>query len=284
VVRFGWFFDPFFAFTMLQVIWAIGWSMIVLAALVHLRASWVGALGASMIASHNLLDRLHAAGSRPSWLLAILHQPARFEPVKGHVLFVAYPLVPLIGVMAVGYALGVWMERPIDERRRLLLRLGVATCLAFVLLRLLNRYGDPHPWQSQRTAVLTLASFLNCEKYPPSLLYLLMTLGPSLVALALLESREAAQRRGFLTAFGTAPLFYYVLHIYALHLVAVAIGLALFGTQVFTAQFYLRGGLRMSLPLIYLLWMAVVAALYPPTRWFAELKARRRDLWMLGYL
>jgi len=285
VVRFGWFFDPFFSFSLFQVIWAIGCSMIVLAALVHLRPALIAGIGGSMIAFHNLLDTATAASVHvPSWLFAVLHKPARFEIAKGHVLFIAYPLVPWIGVMALGYAFGVWMQRPSEERRRLVLRLGIALSLAFVLIRGINRYGDPHPWQRQRDLGFTIASFLNCEKYPPSLLYLLMTLGPALVALALMDSDEKEPSRSPLSVFGKAPLFYYVAHIYLLHLLAVAVGFALHGKEALTFAFYMRGGLRMSLTRVYLIWIFVVVVLYAPSRWFAQLKARRRDLWVLGYL
>ena len=191
VVRLGWLFDLTYAFSILQVIWAIGWSMVVLAALVYLPVAAIGALGVAMMLTHDLLD---GVGATWGLLWDVLHQPAMLEWMPQHQVRIAYPLIPWVGVMAAGYAFGAMLTRPPDEKRRLLLRLGLSLITAFVVIRAVNHYGDPHPWSPQRSPLYTLLSFLNCEKYPPSLDYLLMTLGPALVVLFPGESYVEYQR------------------------------------------------------------------------------------------
>lgn len=272
VIRVGWFFDITWHFTALQVIWVIGCSMLGLAALVHLPPRVVGVLGVATIALHNLLDR---ATLGPKWLGSLLHAPGLLEPVRGFRIFVVYPLIPWIGVIAAGFALGEVFTR--DDRRRVLVRLGVAAIVAFVVIRGLNRYGDPHPWTTQHHPVL---SFLNCQKYPPSLDYLLMTLGPALLALAAFEHVEAP----FLELIGRVPLFYYIAHIYLLHAGALFFAWWLRGENILGKPFFAGGGVRGGLPTVYLAWAVAIALLYPLCRWYGALKARRRDVWILRYL
>ena len=197
-----------------------------------------------------------------------------------------YPLVPWIGVMALGYVFGVVFTRPAPERDRLCVRLGLALCAGFVGLRLLNAYGDPSPWSSQETAGRTVLSFFNATKYPASLSYLLMTLGPALLLVPLLD-----QARGRLAdvvrTFGQVPLFFWLLHVPLIHIVAVAFSLARYGTVV---PWLVRNppvetppGYGYSLWVVYVVTLGVVAALYPLCRWFAELKKRRKAAW-LSYL
>jgi uncharacterized membrane protein len=284
VVRLGWEFDLSYRFTMLQVIWAIGWSMVLLAALVRAPASVVGAFGLVLIAGHNLLDGVDAASLgalRPLWL--VLHQPGRLEPWPGHRVFVAYPLVPWAGVMAAGYGLGALLAgQPLATRRRRLVALGVAACALFALLRGGNLYGDPHPWTpSPRGALYTALAVLNCEKYPPSLAYLLVTLGPSLLALAALDGRTRGPVGRALAVYGRVPLFYYVLHLYLIHGLALAVTVARFGVHASAQQF--EHGPGLGLPGVYAAWALVVATLYPACAWFARVKQRNRSAW-LSYL
>ncbi|HET6522020.1 MAG TPA: hypothetical protein VFG47_19690, partial [Geminicoccaceae bacterium] len=239
-----------------------------------------------MIACHNLLDGIQAEQlGRLGWLWSVLHQPVLLHPAPpGVAVFALYPLIPWTGVMAAGYALGPVMLRA--DRRRWLVGLGVGVSLGFVLLRAANVYGDPAPWAPQDGIVATVLSFVNAEKYPPSALYLAMTLGPALVALAAFESARGAVAR-FLVLFGRVPLFYYVAHILLLHAMAVAFSAAVHGDVA-----WLFGGLPidarpagygLGLPGVYLVWMIAVAMLYPPCRWFADVKRRRGDGW-LSYL
>ena len=188
IVRFAWTFSVFPDFVLLQVIWAIGMSMIVLSALIHLPLCAIGAIGVGMIAGHNLLDGVQAEQfGQLGWLWNVLHQPALLHPTAEVTVFALYPLIPWIGVMAAGYALGPVMLREPSSRRRWLVGLGIGVTLSFILLRATNLYGDPAPWTSHEGIVATLLSFVNTEKYPPSALYLAMTLGPALLALAAFE-------------------------------------------------------------------------------------------------
>jgi uncharacterized membrane protein len=286
VVLFGWTFSPTLNFFVLQVIWAIGWSMIVLAGLIYLPRTGLAALALLMIAGHNLFDAIRAEqlGSfAPLWLL--LHESGFVEPVPGIKVLAVYPLVPWIGVMAAGYVCGPVLDFPERQRHRWLVGTGVSFIGLFVVLRALNIYGDPLPWQPSPSWSASILSFINCEKYPPSLLYLAMTLGPGLIALALFE-RVRGRLASWLITFGRVPFFYYIAHIYLIHVVAVAV-VALAGGDLawlFEDPIGTKPrGYGVSLLLIYVLWLGFLVALYPLCRWFAALKQRRHD-WWLSYL
>ena len=218
LVRWGWLFELGFHIVVFQVIWVLGLSMLVLAGLVllPLRPAHVGALGLALILGHDLLDGVHAASfAGLGWLWMFVHERGMLTP-SGHLLLVIYPLVPWAGVMAAGYGLGAVYTWPAERRRRLLLRLGAALVVAFVALRTWNHYVDPLPWKRQRSPLITFFSFLACSKYPPSLAYLLMTLGPALVLLGLADGITARWTRPFVI-FGRVPFFYYVLHVPLIH-------------------------------------------------------------------
>ena len=282
----GYQFNIDYRVTMLLVLWALGWSMIVLALLVHLPAWFATTLGLVMIAGHNLLDGVKIAN--PVW--SILHGPGFVLNTSGHVVFAIYPLIPWVGVMAAGYGLGqVYAWEP-GRRRAFLWRLGVGLTAAFVVIRWLNVYGDPVPWSPQATPVHTLLSFLNTTKYPPSLLFLLMTLGPAMLFLRAVDAGVPRVMRPALV-FGKVPLFYFVLHFPLIHLLAVLTCLARYGTAHWMFEspdlgnypFTAPPGWGYSLPVVYLIWAFVVIAMYPLCRWFADLKQRRHDAW-LSYL
>jgi uncharacterized membrane protein len=203
----------------------------------------------------------------------------------GRHLFVLYPLIPWIGVMAAGYALGPLFKRDAGARVQWFTWLGVAVTVGFVLLRAINLYGDPAPWTVHDSALATLLSFINCEKYPPSLLYLMMTLGPGLLLLAAFEGARG-RLAGVITTFGRVPFFYYVAHIYLIHALAVAFAWWTSGNAAWLMGAFPPGrpaGYGLSLVGVYAVWLVVVIALYPPCRWFAALKQRRGD-WWLSYL
>jgi uncharacterized membrane protein len=284
VVKFGLLFRLAPEIWLGVVLWAIGWSMIALAGLVFLPTRVVGAFGVAMIALHNLLDGVDpAALGRFAPLWNVLHRPGFVVLWDGVRLFVLYPLVPWVGVMAAGYAFGSFFRLKPGRRRLLFATLGLALTAAFLVLRGINIYGDPGPWVvgSHRTA--TVLSFLNCNKYPPSLLFLLMTLGPAILALALCDREPGPVGRRVATL-GRVPLFFFVLQWYVLHGLALAI--AAVRGQPIAWLFSTSGppqppsGCQYSLPVVYLFWAVVVLLLYLPCSRFADLKRRRRDVWL----
>jgi len=283
---FGYQFNIDYRVTMLLVLWALGWSMVLLAWLVHLPTWFVTTVGLVMIAGHNLLDGVRM--SNPVW--SILHGPGFVWNTPEHVVFAVYPLIPWVGVMAAGYGLGQVYSWDAGRRRAFLLRLGLGLVAAFVAIRWLNVYGDPAPWSRQPTPVHTVLSFLNTTKYPPSLLFLLMTLGPALLFLRAVDGGVPKAMRPALV-FGKVPLFYFVVHFPLIHLLAVVTCLVRYGTAYWMFEspdlgnypFTAPPGWGYSLPVVYLIWIFVVVAMYPLCRWFAALKQRRGDAW-LSYL
>jgi uncharacterized membrane protein len=280
VVRFAWTFSIHFDHFVAQVIFAIGASMIALAGLVQLPRWAIATFALVMAASHNLFDGVKAVqfgAAAPLW--DVLHQPAHLQLAPGVDLVVLYPLIPWIGVMAAGYALGPVFTRESEARIRTLFALGAALTAGFILLRATNLYGDPAPWSGQNGLVATVLSFLNCEKYPPSLLYLMMTLGPALMLLAAFEKAQGAVA-GFITTFGRVPLFYYVAHLYLLHALALLYAWELTGdvTTLIGAP-HKPAGYGLSLAGVYAVWLFVIVTLYPLCRWFAGVKRRRTEWW-----
>jgi len=279
----GWQFNFDYHVTMLVVLWALGWAMIVLSVLVYLPASLVTTFGMVMIASHNLFDSVQS--SNPLW--SILHSPNFIVNNPQHVVFVAYPLIPWIGVTAAGYGLGQIYSWPAERRRAVLLPLGIGVTVAFFALRGINIYGEPQRWSTQKSAAFTVLSFLNNTKYPPSLLFLLMTLGPALLFLWAVDVRTPRWLRSALTI-GKVPMFYYLLHIPLIHLIAVAVCYARYGQVHWMFESPTLGqfpitqppGWGYSLPIVYLIWAVVVLTLFPLCRWFAGLKQRRNDAWL----
>jgi uncharacterized membrane protein len=281
VVYFAWSFNlRYESGVIMQVIWAIGASMIALALLAHLQLRTIAAIALTMIAGHHLLDPIAPESFGDlAWVWKVLH-------VQGQTTYayVLYPLIPWIGVMALGFASGRVFEIDSQRRRRLLYTAGALSLAAFVTLRALNVYGDPEPWTAQSSLVYTVLSFLDVQKYPPSLLYLLATLGIGALLLGALESARGRFAE-MLRTFGRAPLFFYVLHIFLAHFAAGVVALSMgYGEQILTNLFlFLPEGWGFGLTGVYIAWIAVLAALYPACRWFAELKQRRTE-WWLSYL
>jgi uncharacterized membrane protein len=291
VMRFALQFNVDYQVTIITVLWALGWAMIVLGAMIWLPGWAIFSCGTLLVAGRSALD-----GTRPQVfgplapLWSILHVPHIILSDGEHVVFVAYVLIPWIGVTAIGYILGQLYALDADRRRAWLLGLGVGSCVAFVLLRLANVYGDPSPWSPQQSSLWTLMSYLDTTKYPPSLLFLLMTLGPALLLLRAFDEGVPAALRAALII-GKVPLFFYVLHFFLLHALAVAVSWLRFGTidEVFRSPdlahfpFSAPAGWDIGLPAIYLLWLLVVLVQFPLCRWYAGVKRRRSD-WWLGYL
>jgi uncharacterized membrane protein len=281
VVYFGWAFNlRYESGVILQVIWAIGASMIVLALLSRLSLRTIAVIALAMIAGHQLLDGVAPESfGQFAWIWKVLHVQGQTQYA-----FILYPLAPWIGVMALGFAWGPLFEIETHRRRRLLFAAGILSLGAFVVLRGLNVYGDPQPWSAQSSFAYTVLSFLDVHKYPPSFLYLLATLGIGAVLLGLLESARGRFVETLRT-FGRAPLFFYVLHIFLAHFAAGVLALAMgHGAQLLTNLFlHLPEGWGFGLTGVYIAWIAVLAMLYPACRWFAELKQRRSESW-LSYL
>src|SRR5262249_619921 len=226
-----------------------------------------------MIGGHNLLDSIRAeelGEAAGAW--HVLHEPGLVPLGDGVTLYILYPLIPWIGVMASGYLLGPAMQMEERTRQRILFSLGAALTVAFLVLRAINLYGDPTPWSSQDTWTSTILSFLNCEKYPPSLLYLMMTLGPALILLASFEYARGGFI-SFLATFGRVPFFYYVVHIYLIHALAVTTAFAMTGVFTTTPE------INLGLAGVYLVWLTVLVLLYPICRWFARLKQLGSGWW-----
>ena len=273
LIKFGWRFDFDFFRVGAGIIFMIGASMIALAALIWLPRWCIAAFALIMIVGHNLLDGINSEMfGQAAWLWHLLHERGELTLGWGVSVYVVYPLIPWVGVMAAGYALGPVMQRETEARRSILLALGAAVTLGFVLLRATNLYGDPAPWTMQETWLSTLLSFLNCEKYPPSLLYLMMTLGAALILLATFEQAWGRFAQ-VLSVFGRVPFFFYVVHIYLIHALAVVTAFAMTGTFTTTPR------IAFELPAVYLFWMLVLVLLYPLCRWFAGLKERRSEWW-----
>lgn len=277
----------------LLVLWVLGACMVVLAGLVWMPIGALTVLSVSTIALHNALDGVRAqsfGAAAPLWIL--LHQVGAF-PLMGRVFIAAYSLVPWFAVMALGFCIGpIFAKEPVARRRTLLILGGVMTIL-FVALRMLNVYGDPSRWAAQPTATFTLLSFLNTTKYPPSLIFLLMTLGPSLMLLSIFD-RMSFSRSNPLIVFGRVPLFYFVLHFFLAHVAIVLLAVATYGSAAM--GFMLQpvpsmGGPAKAFPpdfgyplwVAYAVWVAIVVGLYPACRWFADVK-NRSDRWWLSYL
>lgn len=269
-------------------LWALGWSMVALAGLIFLPLRVTGAIALAMIALHNLTDgvRPEAFGSF-AWLWQILHVQSPIALGGEYSVFIVYPLIPWIGVMAAGYAFGAIVKGERDARRRMTFWLGLGATLAFIVIRAANVYGDPQPWSPQRSPVFTALSFLNCAKYPPSLSYLLMTLGPALMLMAALDRGQLGRIAQPIVTFGRVPMFFYLLHFPLIHLLAVVYSLAkyhaapwLFVAPVgWTSKPYPRD-FGFGIVGVWCVWLLVVLLMYPLCAWFADLKQRRREAWL----
>lgn len=296
LVAFAWTFNPYFNLIPFQVIWAIGISMFLLGLLIRLNVSDTVLLigGLLLVGGHNLLDIPEAAaGFQPNFWWDLLHHghfmPYRYAP--DHVIMLVYPFPPWTGLMMLGYCAGRWFLPSVttEKRKKLLLRTGLLLMVTFVALRMLNVYGDPKPWTVQKNGLFTVLSFLNTAKYPPSLLYLCMTIGPALIVLAFLE-RMKNRFNTIMITFGRTAFFYYIVHIYLIHLLATAL---FFYRGHILAQASLEGhfpfwfvvpGEGVGLVPVYLIWMGVIAQLYPICRSYDRYKSAHREKWWLSYL
>jgi uncharacterized membrane protein len=273
--------DIGFHWTLMQVLWAIGASMIVLAGLIWLPTWAVGAIGIAICVGHNLLPfPPHSDVSLP-WKILEAGGDIQFD--ESHRLAFGYPLLPWIGVMAAGYAFGELVPR--RDRRQLFIKIGASMIVLFVVIRAINLYGDPSPWAHQRNALYTFMSFVNVTKYPPSLDFILMTLGPAILSLALLD-RVSVSRRNFVVVFGRVPMFYYLAHFLVRDILAAIILYIQVGPALLHIHppFDVPPNMGFGLPGVYLIWAVVVALLYWPCLRWSEYKRAHPDKAWLSYL
>ncbi|MGL6339796.1 MAG: DUF1624 domain-containing protein [Waterburya sp.] len=285
VVSFAWTFYP--GIFMAGVLWAIGWSMIVLALLIQLPIRIIAVFGVTLIVGHNLFDNIQAEQLGDfGWIWSFLHERNMFLPLPGIRFFLSYPLIPWVGVMASGYAFGNIITKTQTERLRWLRNLGLGLIFSFVVIRGINIYGDPKPWSVQSTFGKTILSFINCYKYPPSLLYLLITLGLAFLILYIFESKKLAILKPLLT-FGRVPLFFYLIHLWLIHFAAILLALPKYGLKAIALPYLLSSSMPddygYDLHHVYFVWITLLIILYPLCNWFLNYKSKHK-YWWLNYL
>jgi uncharacterized membrane protein len=266
--------------------------MIALAALIYLPMTAILIIGLTMVFAHNLLDSISVPGTNlPAYLWALVHQQNLFR-VDGYAIFAAYPIIPWIGVMALGYCLGSIYRKDVnaERRKKILLVLGFCAILLFAVLRFINVYGDPSHWSTQKTSLLTFLSFMKVSKYPPSLFYVLITIGPGLLFLAFSEKWHSWLSEK-IKVIGRVPLFYYLVHIYLIHLGAM-IATNFCGhkwSDMVSLNTWVNfepklQGYGFSLGTVYMVWLALIIILYFLCNWYDKYKSAHREKWWLSYL
>lgn len=297
IVAFAWTFNPAYNFIPFQVIWAIGISMFVLGLLILLRLNYymILVLGLILVFGHNLLDIPESAPGFKAgfWWDFFHHGVFAFYPVWGnHNAILVYPFPPWAGLMMLGYCTGIFFTKEYNaaKRRKILTGLGMVLIAFFILLRFSNVYGDPVDWSEQKKGLYTFLSFMHVAKYPPSLLYLCITIGPSLLLLAWME-RVQNRFTGVMRIYGRTAFFYYILHLYLIHLLAAICFFARGHTFADAAnvgqQFpflFVAPGEGYGLWVVYGVWLAVVIMLYPLCKWYDRYKTNHKEKWWLSYL
>lgn len=288
IMKLAWNFNLNFSVIVLQVIWALGASMLFLAAFIHVPKKLMIAISVIAIFAHNSLDSFLPVTSSDLWTLFHVQGPIS---TSFNTIFVAYPLIPWIFVMPLGYYFGLFYQKDfkVKSRKKWLLYLGVGLIATFVLLRFVNVYGDQNIWSNKESGIFTFLSFINVTKYPPSLLFLLITLGPSIVLLAYSE-KWRGKLHDALVIIGRVPMFFYIIHIYIIHLLAtiaiMALGLSpkLMIIELFVTKTEALQGYGFSLWVVYGVWLLLVIGLYPVCKWYWKYKSNNRDKWWLSYL
>ena len=269
------------------VLWVIGWSMVILALLIQLPIPSLVILGIMLIVGHNLFDGVQAEQfGNFSWIWSFLHQRKIFEPIPGIRLSLSYPLIPWVGVMISGYVFGSVLTKTKTQRLGWLRNLGLGLIFSFVVIRGINIYGDPKPWSVQSTFWKTVLSFINCHKYPPSLAYLLITLGIAFLILYIFESKRLPLLQPLIT-FGRVPLFFYLIHFWLIRFSGTLLALPKYGLTAITLPYASSSGMPddygYDLHHVYILWIVMLVILYPICNWFANYKSKHK-YWWLNYL
>lgn len=295
IISFSWTFDPFYHFIPLQVIWAIGISMVILGLLIHLPYKLILALGFIIVFGHNLLDIPEAApGFKAGFWWDLLHHgnwaPYAFAP--NHFVVIIYPFVAWTGVMMLGYCAGIFFTTKFsaEQRQKIIMRMGIALISIFIVLRFINVYGDPYPWSVQKDSFTTFLSFMKINKYPPSLLYLCITIGPALLLLSFIEKTKN-RFTNMLVVFGRTAFFYYIIHFFFIH---VLLGIIFYAQGNTTQQaidfmqklpfMFAIPGQGFGLAVVYGVWVFVIVALYPLCKWYDKYKTGHKEKWWLSYL
>jgi uncharacterized membrane protein len=288
IITLGITFNIKFHSFLLQVIWAIGSSMVLLGFISRISKRFVLVLGLIIVFGHNILDyvSLPTSGAWANVLSVLLRSPSVIPIDDSHNILALYAILPWTGVMCVGYGIGHWFEKDFspEKRKKILFGTGLGLIVLFIVLRALNLYGNPTRWVKGEGFMYNLFTFLNTSKYPPSLQYLGMTIGPGCIALALLENVRS-KFTDILSVYGKVPFFYYILHFYLLHLILTVIFFASGYTQYTDSRLFFPLYFRpltfgYSLPVTYAIWLAVVIVLYFPCRWFSRYKATHRQWWL----
>lgn len=290
IIKLAWFFKLDYSVLLFMVIWILGLSMIFLAGFIHLPKKLMILISVLVIVGHNAFDAFTPQGPIISDLWTFLHVQNIIN-IDNIDLFVAYPIIPWVFVMPLGYYFGELYKPTVKSSFRIkrLWQLGIGITLAFFVLRFLNIYGDPYAWSTQKSFSFTVMSFFNLTKYPPSLLYLLITLGPSIIFLALAEKWRGSFFDKLITI-GRVPMFFYIIHIYIIHLLAlIAAVLTGFKASDMVIDVWVNmqpelKGYGFSLWVVYLVWILLILALYPVCSWFNRYKSNNRDKWWLSYL
>ena len=288
-------FNPFYNLVIMQVIWAIGISMIILGFLSRLPYKFLLAIGLFIVLGHNALDFLEAEpGFKAGFWWDLFHHGsfAIYPIAKGHVIAIMYPFVPWTGLMILGYCFGIFFTPKFtsEQRQKILLKFGLSLIAFFIVLRGINIYGDPNPWTPQNTGFHTFLSFIKVHKYPPSLAYMSVMIGITILALSFLETIQNKITQTF-RVFGRTAFFYYILHFYLVHTICMILyfsrGLSLVeainGLQTFPFLFSIKGE-GYSLGFVYLIWIFVISSLYPLCKWYDSYKTAHKEKWWLSYL
>lgn len=292
IVRFGLVFNWYYDFVIFQVIWVIGASMVVLAALVYINQKVILIIGLILVFGHNLFDLVPLKPDEDGYALwTIVRQAGSFSVAPGNLMHVAYPLVPWLGIMLSGYGSGFLYDRNFDpeKRKRILVYSGITILLLFIIIRYTNWYGDPSTWSVQKNTLFTFMSFINVTKYPVSLLYTLMTLGPVLILLAWIENLKKGALNPFRIV-GRVPMFYYILHFFLIHFSALCAYTIITGVSWSDLDFHFSKGFGgippgagYSLGWVYVAWLSIVITLYPLCKWYHRYKSTHND-WWLSYI
>jgi uncharacterized membrane protein len=295
VISFAWTFNPNYNLIILQVIWAIGISMVLLGLLVRLPFNVILITGLIIVFGHNLLDIPESTpGFHAGFWWNLLHNGffTAYPISQSHVLLIIYPFVPWVGLMMLGYCTGVFFSQKfsIQKRRKILNGIGIFLIILFIAVRFTNEYGNPEPWSIQKNSLFTLMSFINVHKYPPSLLFMCITIGPAFLLLSFFEKIK----NGFTSAikiYGRVPFFYYVIHLYAIHIVSAIFVFA--KGHTFSEATSINGDLPFyflaakdgySLLIVYIVWISIVIALFPLCKWYNNYKTNHKEKWWLSYL